>query len=80
MIVRAHRELADYQPVAYHLRAAALAVNLSERTLHYAIKEGRLKARKLGRKIVVLRKDFLTWLSSLPLDQASGVAAQRDGR
>ena len=71
MVVLTHREVADHPPIAYDLRGAALAVCVSERTLHYAIKGGHLKARKLGRKIVILREDLVDWLAGLPLDPAS---------
>ena len=48
----------------------------SRSTIYQEIKAGRLKARKLGRKTIILADDYRTWLETLapyaaqPLDHA----------
>ncbi len=44
------------------------------RTVVYGeIKAGRLKARKLGRRTLILVRDFETWLSTLPWAKSEAV-------
>ncbi|MHB2211445.1 helix-turn-helix domain-containing protein [Methylobacterium sp. CM6257] len=46
----------------------------SSRTTIYAeIAAGRLKARKLGRRTLILDKDLEDWLATLPLARKSAV-------
>jgi len=54
-------------PATAHTIANVMALASIGRTTVYAeIKMGRLKARKLGRKTVVLDSDLRAWLESLP--------------
>lgn len=41
--------------------------SMSERQVYRLLKEGKLKARKSGRKTLILADDFKAWLSSLPV-------------
>jgi excisionase family DNA binding protein len=40
--------------------------SMSERQVYRLLKEGKLKARKSGRKTLILAEDFRAWLASLP--------------
>lgn len=71
-------DIPEPQPLAYDVRGAARAASVSDRTLRDAIAHGRLRARKLGRKILILRDDLQGWLAALPHDPAgNGVPVDR---
>lgn len=52
--------------VAYTVEMAAKAATVGRTTIYEAIGAGALKARKLGRRTVILDEDLRAWLASLP--------------
>lgn len=52
--------------VAYSMANAAVAVDVSEKTLQRAIRSGQLRAKKVGRVISIARKDLEAWHDGLP--------------
>ncbi len=53
-----------------HTVEDATRISTCGRTLLYAaIKSGKLKARKIGRRTVILDEDLRAWLKSLPTAQ-----------
>jgi excisionase family DNA binding protein len=57
---------ADEQPLALDLSEIARRTRCSVKTLSRHIGQGRLKARKLGRRTVVLAEDLNSYLNNLP--------------
>lgn len=51
--------------LAYSREAASVATSLSEDEIDKAIKRGELRAKKKGRRVVILRADLEAWLGSL---------------
>lgn len=64
----------NVEPLAYDTTRAAKALGIGRSTLFVEIAEGRLTARKAGRRTVILREDCLAWLASLPLQQGARAA------
>lgn len=56
---------------AYTIPEVCEKFRISRTTLYVQIKSGRLKARKIGRKTLVLEPDLNTWLASLPFTDDS---------
>jgi excisionase family DNA binding protein len=54
-------------PLGYTIEAAARESGSGRTKLYAAIKCGRLKARKDGRRTIILRSDLLAYLESLPV-------------
>ncbi|MDF2809897.1 MAG: DNA-binding protein [Microvirga sp.] len=52
--------------VAYNIDEAAQASGLGRNGIYREINEGRLIARKYGRRTVILKEDLLAWIRSLP--------------
>lgn len=57
---------ADQNRIAFDIVEAARAARLSRATIFAELNAGRLKARKYGRRTVILRDDLMAWLNSLP--------------
>jgi excisionase family DNA binding protein len=53
--------------LAFSPNAAAEATGVGRTKIFEAIKEHQLKARKFGRRTIILRDDLLAWLLALPL-------------
>lgn len=53
-------------PIAYSIREAVAAANIGRSSLYEAIAAGRLPARKLGKRTLILHEDLTTWLDGLP--------------
>ena len=53
-------------PIAYSIREAVAAANIGRSSIYEAIAAGRLNARKLGKRTLILRDDLTAWLDSLP--------------
>ena len=53
-------------PLALGIFEAARAAGVSRSTIFEEIKVGRLKARKAGRRTLILHEDLAAWLASLP--------------
>jgi len=52
-------------PMAYTLKAAAKVAGLSPFTLYMAVTEGKLRARKAGKRWLILRQDLESFLVTL---------------
>lgn len=53
-------------PIAYTRLEAARQARCGLTLLHEAIASGDLRARKLGRKTIIMADDLLAWLENLP--------------
>lgn len=59
-----------FDQLAYSIEETARITSLGRTALYDEIKAGRLKARKAGRRTVILDSDLRAWLASLlPLHQ-----------
>jgi excisionase family DNA binding protein len=56
----------DFQRIGWSIVDAARAANVGRSTVYEEIKAGRLVARKLGRRTIILERDLQAWLSTLP--------------
>lgn len=52
--------------LAYSMASAAVATDLSEKTVQRAISSGALRAKKIGRGVRILHPDLVEWLKGLP--------------
>lgn len=68
MVVTKQGLAADETALAYTVPAAVEAGNgaVSRSALYIAMREGRLKAKKLGKRTIILREDLAAFLASLP--------------
>ena len=57
---------ANPQPIAYTIRGAIAASGLSRSRIYELLARGVLKARKDGRKTLVLADSLATYIDSLP--------------
>ena len=53
-------------PLALGIIEAARAAGVGRSTVFEEINAGRLKARKAGRRTLILRDDLAAWLANLP--------------
>ena len=56
--------------VAYSIDEVCKDVNVGRSKIYEEIKSGRLLARKIGRRTLILADDLQTWLESLPIVEA----------
>ncbi len=54
------------EPLSYSIKALSAATNIGATTLYQDAKEGRLKARKVGSKIIIPTPDAKEYLQNLP--------------
>jgi excisionase family DNA binding protein len=59
------------EKLAYTIDEAAQAGGPGRTKIYEAIKLGRLKAHKAGRKTVILKDDYLAFLQALPVMEAA---------
>ncbi|OCC05079.1 hypothetical protein BA190_09190 [Labrys sp. WJW] len=59
-------DTAPPQKLAYTVKEACEATTLKMSALYYLLREGKLRARKIGRRTVVLADDLKAYLDSLP--------------
>ena len=52
---------------SYSIANACDATGIKRSSIFEEIREGRLKARKFGRRTLILRSDLMEWLHALPL-------------
>lgn len=57
--------------LAYDIPAAVAASGIGRTKLFEAMKLGKLKARKLGRKTIILPEDLKAFIQSLPVKEAA---------
>ena len=61
--------------LAYHINEAVTAGAGSRSELYKAMRFGRLKAKKRGRRTIILRDDLAAYLAALPDYEPQAVAA-----
>lgn len=61
----------DKAPLAHDVEGVMRITSFGRTSIYAAIKEGALKARKFGRRTVILDADLRAWLSSLPVREAA---------
>lgn len=59
--------LAPVEPAAFDIVNAARIMGVGRSTVFAEIAEGRLEARKVGRKTLVTRNAIQAWLDGLPV-------------
>ena len=59
-------------PLAFTADEATLVSRIGRNSIYLAVETGAVRARKLGRKTLILRDDLLAWLQSLPSASSSG--------
>jgi hypothetical protein len=62
---------AGQHPLAYDILTGAKAANTSRSEIYEAMKRGALKAKKNGRRTIILHDDLMAYLASLPDYQAA---------
>ncbi|MGO9430918.1 helix-turn-helix domain-containing protein [Rhodoblastus sp.] len=58
-------------PLAHDVGDVVRITSFGRTSVYAAIKEGALKARKFGRRTVILDEDLRAWLASLPVREAA---------
>jgi excisionase family DNA binding protein len=53
--------------IAHSIDGACEAADLGRTSVYEAIRAGELRARKLGRRTIIMDEDLRAWLASLPL-------------
>lgn len=56
-------------PLAYTIAEACAATRVGRTVLYELIRDGKLPARKCGRRTVILADDLRRWIESLPTIQ-----------
>ncbi|HEY5330084.1 MAG TPA: helix-turn-helix domain-containing protein [Acidobacteriaceae bacterium] len=60
-------------PISFSVRVAAAESGLSERTIHTAIKDGRLEAMRVGRRVLITPEALEDYLHGKPGTSKAGV-------
>ena len=66
--------------LAYSVEGAAAAARLGRTKIFEAIKAGKLRARKEGRRTVILKEDLAAFLRALPEREPAGAKRTRGAR
>jgi hypothetical protein len=53
-------------PEAYSVRDFCRAFSVGTTKFYYEVKAGRIRAKKLGTRTIILKSDALEWAKSLP--------------
>ena len=61
-----HKDNQTDTPLGHSINAAAIRAGVGRSTVYAAINAGALRARKAGRRTLILDADLKTWLDSLP--------------
>jgi excisionase family DNA binding protein len=59
-------DITGRKPLAHTIDDTAQQTKCGRTTIYAAIKSGALKARKIGRRTIILDEDLHGWLTSLP--------------
>jgi excisionase family DNA binding protein len=59
-------------PMAFTVDEAVVVSRIGRNSLYLAVETGALRARKLGRKTLILKDDLRAWLESLPSASSGG--------
>ncbi len=65
-MTRPDPQIPNATPLAHTVEGASRHATCGRTSLYAAIKSGHLKARKIGRRTIVLDEDLRRWLASLP--------------
>lgn len=57
----------NFQPLAYSIEAACKATGIGRSAIYEELRSGALRARKFGRRTVILADDLRAWLESFPV-------------
>jgi hypothetical protein len=61
----------DKAPLAHDIGDVVRITSFGRTSVFAAIKDGSLKARKFGRRTIILDEDLRAWLASLPVREAA---------
>jgi excisionase family DNA binding protein len=61
-------------PMAFTIEEASQVSRIGRNNLYLAVQTGALRARKLGKKTLILRDDLRAWLESLPPASSGGAS------
>lgn len=61
----------DESALAHTIENAARASTCGRTSVYTAINAGSLKARKIGRRTIILDEDLRRWLASLPMREVA---------
>ena len=64
----------DREKFAYSINEVTERGPFGRSTIFQEIKDGRLVARKVGRRTIILHNDFVKWLEDLPKRQQNWIA------
>lgn len=56
----------EQAPLAHTIEAVSRATSFGRTAIYEAIKTGSLKARKCGRRTIILDQDLRQWLAAMP--------------
>ena len=59
------------KPLAHTIDDITLSAKCGRTTIYAAIKSGGLRARKIGRRTIILDEDLRSWLASLPMREVA---------
>ena len=65
------KEAFEIEPIAYGLEPAAHAIGETRTGIFEAIREGKLIARKRGRRTIIEREELVRYVKSLPVAGAA---------
>jgi excisionase family DNA binding protein len=68
-------EVRVVQPLAYTIDDAVLASGIGRTKIYDAIRAGKLRAKKCGRRTIILEEDLRAFLGSLPESRGEHEAA-----
>lgn len=54
------------EPLAYTVNQALVVTNIGRTKLYEEIDAGRIKTKRLGRRVLILAEDLKAWLNALP--------------
>ena len=68
------------EPLALTIQQATLAAAASRTTIYAAVRSGRLRAVKRGRRTLILQADLRSWLEQLPALELGAKPSPADSR
>jgi excisionase family DNA binding protein len=68
------------KPISFDIITAAKFCGIGRSSIYEAVRDGRLKARKLGHKTLLLRRDLEAFVESLPVAPIVGSRPRKNGK
>jgi excisionase family DNA binding protein len=65
------KAMSGAQPEFYSVTDAATVAGVSRMTIYRAAEQGELKTFRIGRKVLIRRTDFHTWIDSKASERAA---------